>query len=922
MAHERDRDVLPEPSPGRDSEASRRLFTYGALIALVLGGAFFLAAPSYATDVTLEVLRASITGLLVALALWIGAREQLHRERGWWFIVGGLALLFLGSVVDITDNYEALNKYHVIGDTTHEAFVEKYVGFLGGFVLLLLGAANWLPLVGRTRQARDELSRRHELVLSTAGEGIYGLDLEGKTTFVNPAAARMIGWQVSELIGLPQHSVLHHSRPDGTPYPREECPIYAAFTDGQVHSVDDEVFWRKDGSSFPVEYVSTPLREAGELVGAVVTFSDITARLAADQTLRDGEARLRAVLETAATGIITIDQRGVVQTVNPSGEQMFGYSAAEMVGRNVTMLMPEPYASEHDEYLSRYLETGESHVIGIGREVVGRRKDGTEFPLDLAVSEVVLEGERTFTGIVADLSERQRLQRLHASVVRVSADLIVLADFEGRFTLVSDSVSPLLGHSPEELTETSYLDIIAPQSRADVLDVVARLAGGGDASDFQCFMLRKDGGLREFAWHATITSTGPDGVIVAVGRDVTERGEAERRLATELDTARSVQLSLQPAAGLVIGDLEVAGVCAPAAQVGGDFLDWYEQPGGVIAVTIGDVMGKGIPAALLMSMAQATMRSEVRADPVVASDRLGEQFSSINNLLYEHLDSAGAFVTAFTALVAPDGDVAYADAGHGLALIRRSDGRFESLLGDGLPFGVLSDSQYATGRDKLEAGDSLILLTDGVRDVLDHPGASTPWPAILDVAAGRWDGPDAANRIVDFVEQSAATESHVDDLTVVILSHGLQSASRSDEPDAEEQQIADAVRDGTWLATLPVAFDQLAGLEAAFTAFLEGRGVSEDAIMQVTTALHEVLTNVIEHAQPSEDISVAATVDDATVEIIVRDNGSAFTGAKSQGDEEVVERGRGLAMSAELLDDVDYSRVDGENRWRLRKRYA
>ncbi|MBC8191301.1 MAG: CHASE domain-containing protein [Candidatus Marinimicrobia bacterium] len=123
------------------------------------------------------------------------------------------------------------------------------------------------------------LRKHNEMILKTAGEGIYGLDLEGKTTFVNPAAAKMIGWDPNDLIGKSQHDVLHYSRPDGTPYPREECPIYAAFTDGGVHSVDDEVFWHKNGSSFPVEYISTPIRdEQGNILGAVVTFKDISKR--------------------------------------------------------------------------------------------------------------------------------------------------------------------------------------------------------------------------------------------------------------------------------------------------------------------------------------------------------------------------------------------------------------------------------------------------------------------------------------------------------------------------------------------------------------------------------------------------------------------------------------------------------------------
>jgi len=140
----------------------------------------------------------------------------------------------------------------------------------------------------RAEEALEQLRRRNELILHAAGEGIYGLDLHGNTTFVNPAAARMIGWKAEELIGKPQHDILHHSKPDGTPYPKEECPIYAAFRDGAVHHVTDEVFWRKDGTSFPVGYISTPIRdERGKLVGAVVTFEDITERKRAEQALRN-----------------------------------------------------------------------------------------------------------------------------------------------------------------------------------------------------------------------------------------------------------------------------------------------------------------------------------------------------------------------------------------------------------------------------------------------------------------------------------------------------------------------------------------------------------------------------------------------------------------------------------------------------------
>jgi PAS domain S-box-containing protein len=119
---------------------------------------------------------------------------------------------------------------------------------------------------------------------------------------------------------------------------------------------------------------------------------------------------LRAILDTAVDAFITIDERGTVESFNPAAERLFGYAAAEVVGQNVRLLMPSPYAEEHDGYLRRYLATGERRIIGIGREVVARRKDGSTFPIDLAVGEAVIDGQRVFTGVVRDLTERKRAE--------------------------------------------------------------------------------------------------------------------------------------------------------------------------------------------------------------------------------------------------------------------------------------------------------------------------------------------------------------------------------------------------------------------------------------------------------------------------------------------------------------------------------
>lgn len=133
----------------------------------------------------------------------------------------------------------------------------------------------------------NHILHRYKLILTSAGEGIYGLDNEGKGTFVNPAAIAMTGWTEEDVIGQPMHGKHHHTKTNGDHYPQHECPIYAALQDGAIHHITDEVFWRKDGTCFPVHYTSTPILEDGEIVGAVVMFQDVSKVKRAEQKLKN-----------------------------------------------------------------------------------------------------------------------------------------------------------------------------------------------------------------------------------------------------------------------------------------------------------------------------------------------------------------------------------------------------------------------------------------------------------------------------------------------------------------------------------------------------------------------------------------------------------------------------------------------------------
>ena len=237
----------------------------------------------------------------------------------------------------------------------------------------MLGVGVDITDLKNSAQSLKDSEEKYLLLLNSTAEAIYGLDLEGNCTFCNPACVRLLGHQRREdLLGKNMHSVMHHTRADGTPYPEQECEIYVAVRESRASHVSDEVLWRADGTSFAAEYWSYPMYMAGEMVGAVVTFLDISDRKRTEEELRRSEQKYRQLFENATYGMFWSKRDGSLLDVNRAMVAMLGYSSRqELLKQNLSVDIYE------DEYTRRaILESyGPSERVE-GVEVNWKRKDG------------------------------------------------------------------------------------------------------------------------------------------------------------------------------------------------------------------------------------------------------------------------------------------------------------------------------------------------------------------------------------------------------------------------------------------------------------------------------------------------------------------------------------------------------------------
>lgn len=456
-------------------------------------------------------------------------------------LVGGLLSIVTGVLWWTLEKYEKINLQnniqseaihltkHIVEET--KTFMPEGVALfffllslLTTFIVYLLQKANverWLSLKAQKKleaeiqerhkteqelQKTEEILKKSEakvrLLLNSTAEAIYGIDLQGNCTFANPSCLRMTGYtDISQLLGKNMHNLIHHSYADGRLMPVELCRIFKAFLVGKGEHVVDEVLWRADGTSFPAEFWSFPQIENGKVLGAVVTFNDITERKQADDALIASRKQYQELVETLHDWVWEVDLEGRYTYVGPQVKKILGFEPGELLGKSPFDLMPPEESQRVFEIFSAHTREGKPVLALENRNF---HKDGHEvlletngFPFFDARGK--LKGYRGADRDITKHKEAERALRQSeekfSGAFQTSPYAIVISSMEdGRFIEVNDAFSVLTGYSRDEVINQTSMALKLWANEKDREEVLIALLEGHAVADRE-FCFRKKNGV-------------------------------------------------------------------------------------------------------------------------------------------------------------------------------------------------------------------------------------------------------------------------------------------------------------------------------------------------------------------------------------------------------------------------------------------
>ena len=390
------------------------------------------------------------------------------------------------------------------------------------------------------------------VTLNSIGDGVIATDSEGRVTLLNPLAEQLTGWTQTEAANRPVDEIFHiinqKTRQPST------IPVKEALARGTMQGLSiHTVLIARDGSECDIADSCAPIRDReGQVVGTVLVFRDVTKEFAAQQALHDSSALIQTILSTVADGIITLRASdGIIETVNPATERMFGYAASELIGKSSSLLIPELDRGQRDDFLEHH----NARSVGLGHEVVGRRKDGTMFQVDMAVSEMWLGGKRYFTGILRDITARKQAEEallktgaLQSAIFNSANFSSIATDAKGVIQIFNVGAERMLGYAAADvMNKITPADISDPQeviARAKALSIeldtpitpgfeaLVFKASRGIEDIYELTYIRKDGSRFPAVVSVTALRDEQERIIgyLLIGTDNTARKQAEEAL--------------------------------------------------------------------------------------------------------------------------------------------------------------------------------------------------------------------------------------------------------------------------------------------------------------------------------------------------------------------------------------------------------